>query len=273
MPAKFKESDYDAKLALIGRVERVGPYINQKKPIPHRCLLHGEIYNSRPSDLLQGHGLYCCGNGGMRSNAASLYDERLAKIGLCQRVEPYQTRRVAIQHKCLRHGRLFLQEPRRALEGRIPPCCGGMWRGSLYAMLLEPNRWGLNSRSLVYLFGLAQFKDYIKIGISANIKTRIDREYGDFVGYWYMPSRFHAFLVEQAALSDSLLINECPDDLRKSSWSGWTEVRRATSDQAVKVIQFYVDKLESIGCYQFILDYLNPSPDEIELCVRALNSV
>jgi len=273
MPAKFTEAHYDTRLALIGKVERVGPYINQREPTLHRCLLHGEIHESRPNDLLMGHGLHCCGNGGSRANAASFYDERLAKIGLCQRIEPYQTRRVAIQHKCLRHGKIFLQEPRRALEGRIPPCCGGMWRGSLYAMLMEPSRWGLESYSIVYLFRLARFPDYVKIGISSNIKSRADEEYGDFVCYWNTRSRFHAFLVEQATLRDVSLEPACPLELADSKWAGNTEVRKTESNQAIQVIQFYFDALDKLGPYQFILDYLSPNETERNLCEKALAEI
>ena len=270
MPSKSKEANYDDRLALIGKAERVGPYIDQRTPTLHRCLRHGEIHKSRPNDLLMGHGMHCCGNGGSRANAASLYDERLAKIGLCERVEPYQTRRIAIQHKCLRHGKLFLQEPRRALEGRIPPCCGGMWRGSLYAMLMEPSRWGLNSYSIVYLFRLARFPDHVKIGISSNIKLRADEEYGDFVCYWNTQSRFHAFLVEQASLRDLSLKVACPSELADNKWAGSTEVRKAKSDQTIQVIQFYFDALDKLGPYQFILDYLNPTDIEKELCLQRL---
>ena len=273
MPSKSKEADYDDRLARIGKAERVGQYTHQRTPTLHRCLLHGEIHKSRPNDLLMGHGMYCCGNGGSRANAASLYDERLAKIGLCQRVEPYQTRRIAIQHKCLRHGKLFLQEPRRALEGRIPPCCGGMWRGSLYAMLMEPSRWGLNSYSIVYLFRLARFPDYVKIGISSNIKLRADEEYGDFVCYWNTRSRFHAFLVEQASLRDVSLESACPLELADSKWAGNTEVRKTDSNQAIQIIQFYFDALDRLGPYQFILDYLSPNEIERNLCEKALAEI
>ena len=273
MPSKSKEADYDDRLARIGKAERVGQYTHQRTPTLHRCLLHGEIHKSRPNDLLMGHGMYCCGNGGSRVNAASLYDERLAKIGLCQRVEPYQTRRIAIQHKCLRHGKLFLQEPRRALEGRIPPCCGGMWRGSLYAMLMEPSRWGLNSYSIVYLFRLARFPDYVKIGISSNIKLRADEEYGDFVCYWNTRSRFHAFLVEQASLRDVSLESACPLELADSKWAGNTEVRKTDSNQAIQIIQFYFDALDKLGPYQFILDYLSPNEIERNLCEKALAEI
>jgi hypothetical protein len=272
VPAKVKEIEYDRKLAVIGKVQRVEPYMGSVVPILHRCLAHGETHRARPGDLLNGHGIHCCGNGGSNARAASVYDERLAKIGLCERMEPYQTRRKAIKHRCLRHGRIFLQEPRRSLAGRIPPCCGGMWRGSLYSMLMEPKRWGLDTFSVVYLFRLARFPGYVKIGITSSIKTRMDEEYGDFVCYWSAPSRFHAFLVEQATLSDASLDIACPPELATNKWAGSTEVRKSSSEQAINVIDFYRNELEEAGPHQFILDYLRPNEAERKLCEDALVS-
>ena len=270
MPRKLLESEYDDRLAAIGKACRLDKYTNNLTPTLHLCLIHKEKHKARPSDLLQGHGLHCCWNGGNNKDAAKRYDIRLAKLGLVERVDLYQTRRTPIRHRCLRHNRIFLQEPRRALEGRIPPCCGGMWRGSLYAMLLEPQRWNLNSNSVVYLFRLARFPGYVKIGISVNIKARIDQEYGDFVCYWTARSRFHAFLVEQASLGDASLEVACPLELVDSKWAGTTEVRKSGGNQAIQVIQFYFDAIDRLGPYQFILDYLTPNEAERDLCEQAL---
>jgi hypothetical protein len=137
-------------------------------------------------------------------------------------------------------------------------------------MLMEPSRWGLNSYSIVYLFRLARFPDHVKIGISSNIKLRADEEYGDFVCYWNTRSRFHAFLVEQASLRDVSLNVSCPLELVDSKWAGSTEVRKAKSNQAIQIIQFYFDALDSLGIYQFILDYLSPTDIEKELCLQRL---
>lgn len=269
MPVRLREEKYDQRLARFGKAQRLEPYVNQKTRILHRCLIHGEEWLATPNDLAQGHGMKCCGRV-LHDEAKAKYDERLAAIGLAERVDPYLTRRKAIRHRCLRHGRIFLQEPRRALEGRIPPCCGGMWRGSLYAMLLEPKRWGLDSHSVVYLFRLARFPGYVKIGITANIKTRANEEYGDFVCYWATRSRFHAFLIEQATLGDLSLDATCPPDLINNKWAGNTEVRRADSDDVIKVIQFYSNELEDLGPYRFVLRHLKPSEVERDLCEQAL---
>jgi len=269
MPSKLTNEEYDKKLAKFGKACRLEPYVNQHARILHRCLIHGEEWLAIPGDLALGHGMKCCGKV-LNNKAKAAYDSKLAAIGLAERVEPYISRRVAIQHRCLRHGKLFSQEPRRALEGRIPPCCGGMWRGSLYSMLIEPKRWGLGGHSVVYLFRLARFRDHVKIGISANTGTRADSEYGDFICYWTTQSRFHAFLIEQASLADGGLTINCPEELRSVSWPGWTEVRKVDSNKAVQIVQFYCDVLEQIGPYQFILDYLNPTDIEKELCLQRL---
>jgi len=269
MPSKLTNEEYDKKLAKFGKACRLETYVNQHTRILHRCLIHGDEWLAIPGDLALGHGMKCCGKV-LNNNAKAAYDSKLAAIGLVERIDPYISRRVAIKHRCLRHGKLFSQEPRRALEGRIPPCCGGMWRGSLYAMLMEPSRWGLDSYSIVYLFRLARFPDHVKIGISSNIKLRADEEYGDFVCYWNARSRFYAFLVEQASLRDVSLEVACPSELADSKWAGNTEVRRAESNRAIQIIQFYFDALEMLGPYQFILDYLNPTDTEQELCLQHL---
>jgi hypothetical protein len=127
------------------------------------------------------------------------------------------------------------------------------------------------SHSVVYLFQLARFKEYVKIGISVNIALRADTEYGDFICYWKAQNRFHAFLVEQAVLSDPSLVSECPVELSDRHWPGYTEIRKAQSDIAVKVVQFYHDQLDSIGVYRFILAYLNPTEAERQLCEQKLD--
>jgi hypothetical protein len=272
MASRLTNEEYDKKLAKFGKACRLEPYVNQHTRILHRCLIHGEEWLAIPGDLALGHGMKCCGKV-LNNDAKAAYDSKLAAIGLAERVDPYISRRAAIRHRCLRHGKLFSQEPRRALEGRIPPCCGGMWRGSLYAMLMEPTRWGLNSYSIVYLFRLARFPGYVKIGISSNIKLRADEEYGDFVCYWNTQSRFHAFLVEQASLRDVSLESACPLELADNKWAGNTEVRKTDSNQAIQIIQFYFDALDKLGPYQFILDYLSPNEMERNLCEKALAEI
>lgn len=270
MPKKLSHDQYDSRIAIHGKAKRVGEYINSQTPILHRCLEHNEEWLARPGDILNGHGIACCGRVN-HDKAKSSYDTRLAAIGMLQRVDEYVSRRKAIRHKCIKHGKIFFMEPRRALEGRNPPCCTGMWRKSLYSMLLNDKLLEIKSHSVVYLYRLSRFNEYVKIGISANLSLRADAEYGDFICYWKTESRFHAFLIEQAVLADTSLEMSCPSELSELHWPGYTEVRKAESESAIKVIQFYHDELESIGIHRFVLSYLDPTDAEKELCQRKLD--
>jgi len=53
-------AEYDAKLAKVGRLERVDPYVKASVKTRHRCLEHGEINSITPNNALRGRGLSCC---------------------------------------------------------------------------------------------------------------------------------------------------------------------------------------------------------------------
>lgn len=55
---------YDARLAEVGRLVRVEPYINSSTPILHRCLDHDELHPIPPNNALQGAGIRCCRRSG-----------------------------------------------------------------------------------------------------------------------------------------------------------------------------------------------------------------
>ena len=55
---------YDERLAEVGRLVRVEPYINNSTPILHRCLDHDEVHPIPPGNALQGAGIKCCRRGG-----------------------------------------------------------------------------------------------------------------------------------------------------------------------------------------------------------------
>lgn len=240
--------------------------------ILHKCLIHGEERLGRPGDLVNGHGLGCCSlNKPMNRAAKARYDQRLESIGLAVRLDEYQTRRKAVRHRCTLHGTEFLMEPRRALEGRLPPCCSKLGRGSIYFMLLAPDRWQKSGHCDVYIFNLKRFPQFVKIGVSQRIIGRSeDQEYGDFVCSWRRSNRFEAFLIEQASLRDRSLEKLCPPELEQQRWAGWTEVRKARSHQSVKLVQFYADEMDNLGVYRFILKYLDPNRVEADLCLDAI---
>jgi hypothetical protein len=274
MPARLKEDEYDRRLEIIGKVKRIEPYINTSTKILHECLIHGERHLSNPGDLLDGHGIACCGSGEANKEARARYDSRLKSIGHIQRIEEYQTRRKAILHKCLIHDKEFLMEPRRALEGRFPPCCSRLSRGSIYFMLLAPERWNKRQPCDVYAFSLKRFEGFFKIGISCRTLERgKDEEYGNFICSWRRDNRFEAFLIEQASLKDHALEHACPKELEEGKWAGWTEVRKSKSCKIVETIQYYVDKMNEMGVYRFILEYLEPNFAEASLCRKAIDNM
>lgn len=55
---------YDDRLAEVGRLVRVEPYINNSTPILHRCLDHDEVHPIVPANALKGAGIRCCRRGG-----------------------------------------------------------------------------------------------------------------------------------------------------------------------------------------------------------------
>lgn len=85
MPSRLKEEEYDRRLATLGKVKRVGPYINSSTSTLHLCLKHGEMLASKPSDLLRGHGLACCSNLGANKKAKSEYDQKNSHIRKCRK--------------------------------------------------------------------------------------------------------------------------------------------------------------------------------------------
>lgn len=120
---KAKET-YDERLAKIGRVERVGEYIDSNHKIFHRCIEHQEEHLASPRIVLSGKGLACCNRAKRLNNEArSGYDERLKSLGQVERLEPYVNLYTKISHRCLKHGQVFSVTPASVLTGFGLECC------------------------------------------------------------------------------------------------------------------------------------------------------
>ena len=61
---KAASQSYRSRLAVFGKVELIGVYIDAQTKVLHKCLVHGAEYLARPKHVLQGHGLHCCILGG-----------------------------------------------------------------------------------------------------------------------------------------------------------------------------------------------------------------
>jgi hypothetical protein len=115
---------YDDTLASIGKAERLEPYINNRTPIKHKCLVHNEVHLARPCQVIKGIGLNCCKrNPDSKAKAKETYDERLAKIGRVERLEEYVDADHKILHRCIEHREEHLASPRIVLSGKGLACC------------------------------------------------------------------------------------------------------------------------------------------------------
>ena len=117
-----------ARVKELGRVELVGEYIKATKKTQYRCLLHDEIHEALPTNILKGHGLACCKRDlSPKTNIErnrEQYDERLAELGHLVRIGPYgKDQSERILHRCTKHGEEGLQSPHAALQGTGLECC------------------------------------------------------------------------------------------------------------------------------------------------------
>lgn len=217
-------TEYEARLAAIGKVEALEPYINNTTPILHKCLTHGKELKARPSDLLQGKGLKCCqGTIGMLKYEGSKYEAECAQHGRVLPLEPYQGIRVRILHKCLTHGETHLASPHTILKGHGLKCCN--LGGDSLARLLNDSEWANRS---CHLYVARISEDYLKPGIAEDTKQRAEQGGGFYSGYAFISdqlTRAEAWAIEQRLLSES--VDAKPDTLPEifKGWEGYTELR------------------------------------------------
>ena len=247
--------EYDAKIAEIGKVIRLEPYILSGTPILHRCLSHGEEQKSTPDTILAGSGLACCLLEARRATqrrrnreAADRYDGRLALIGRLVRVDPYINNSTPILHRCLDHDEVHPIPPNNALQGAGIKCCRrGGW--DCLQSLLTGNdlRLVMNEPTFVYIFDVPGIAGWVKPGISNNPKLRSRNPmsegiYGELLASWELPDRTSAILIEEAVLRDPAIPK--PDDLGELfDAHGSKEIRVIEQTDLINRIQFLVDSL------------------------------
>ena len=69
------KNEYDQNILAIGKVERIDEYLSFHKSIAHRCLIHGEIHNASPAQILRGAGLKCCRLAASAANAKRMREK------------------------------------------------------------------------------------------------------------------------------------------------------------------------------------------------------
>jgi hypothetical protein len=257
---------YKDRVKKIGKVEPLENYIDNNTPIKHRCLIHGYECYAKPRSVLSGEGLACCGSVGRKWSCKENYVERVNKIGKVEVLGEYINNSTPILHRCKIHNHVALANPSSILAGKSLLCCKHKTQSLLSVIKKEDNR-----ETIVYLHRMANYPEYIKLGMSCQIDYRSrDPEYGDMISYWYTFSRLEAYCIEQASLRDILICKGHPEELESPYWPGLSEIITNEENLAIDIVQYYVDKLEELGPYQFILDFLSPNKKERGVCLEKL---
>jgi hypothetical protein len=148
--------EHVAALAVFGKVELLGAYINSATRTLYRCLEHGEEHEASPRETAQGTGLVCCKSGGKGDEnhgfkrAQKSYDQRLAKVGRCVRVGEYKGATTPILHRCLAHGEEHEAQPSNLYSGQGLICCRVAAREKTSARWIEEAASGYDARLAVH---------------------------------------------------------------------------------------------------------------------------
>ena len=121
-----------------------------------------------------------------------------------------------------------------------------------------------DATAVLYVFPLAQFGGYSKIGISTNVSKRKNEShghYGELHDFIELP-RLDAWLIEQAALHATKYLASCPAELAEIKWAGYTEVRRMGPAAAFKIALDLHDQLQELGRSDFAVRYVPMTPAE-----------
>ena len=236
---------YDA--AIEGRLQRLAPYVDCDTPILHRCLLHGEEHEARPTNLRSGQGLICCKQAAIQTNAtfqkgksASRYEGAIA--GRLELLEEYKGAHIPVLHRCLIHGEKHLQAPTRGSRGGLV-CCRQAGTDTLTQAVTGTARFTKQEVTSLYVFELLNHPGFVKLGIAQDVDDRADEEYCAMAAEWVRPNRVEAFLLELAAKQATQLMAKCPAAL--AGWVGYTEVRQMPSGALVALMQELVDAMDA----------------------------
>lgn len=271
---EIARQEHDEKIK--GRLERVDPYIDSTVKIRYRCLKHSEVHYALPSNVLKGQGLLCCKTAGVQAQAnrkkaaaAASYVDDLPDWLIP--LEPYQGAFTPILHRCLIHGEEHKASPTQTKSGHGLKCCMATGSDNIGTCLAGTDRFSEGKPTLFYVVPLERFPGYAKCGIvqvDVQDSRFNDPQYSSMeVTSWECNDRIEAFMLEQALLNQTRTSAECPQELRKQRWAGYTEVRKMPAEDMINLAQNLVDRLHEIGCpYQFALEYVSMSSGHRTKC-------
>ena len=273
--------DYDQKIAVFGKLKRIGKYQGRRKKILHICLVHGLLDETCPDSALQGSGLECCITASRQRTAdkkkltaSSNYDSELEKIGKVKRIGEYIDAHTEIFHECIKHKEIHKATPHNLKAGQGLWCCkiaasreAGKKNGPLYGRFID-NVWRallgqLDKTGVTYLYlYLSPNLDYSKYGISWNPSELLgSRGYGQAL---IKPRRYtyreDAVLVEQA-FKFGYGVQVPPADLQ--DWRGKSELTQMTPEEFLEVIEDLEIALDKMGRWDFAEEFCDPEQIKI----------
>jgi len=266
---------YDGRLKEIGKLHRLGGYIDSKTPILHRCLVHGGEGMQSPNAAVQGTGLKCCLDAARQNSAdqkrQSVIDRLRNELGT---INPnlewvggeYKDQNSLLQMRCKTHDEIHLASWQQITQGCGVYCCrmenlrnigkrslnrfdvDSVWRVLTGSNERAGNAW-------LYLYE-SPVRPFNKYGISNDVGKRANSgEYGtQLIEPRFFAKRDDAVLIEQAfrygygvAIPEAL-----------AEWTGNTELTTLEPDEFVEVIEELEGSLIEMGRWVFAEEFCDP---------------
>ena len=122
------QNDYIKELQVKNpKLEVAGEYVNANTPIPHRCRLHGIVWNISPAGALAGHGCNECRSEKFRKILGKTHEDYVKELSTknptVEVVEHYVNSKTKLKHHCLIHDEYWVTSPFNVLKGCGCPQC------------------------------------------------------------------------------------------------------------------------------------------------------
>lgn len=159
----------------------------------------------------------------------------------------------------------------KLLEDAAIPKRQGVTGDCIESVLSKTGAFKIERETYYYIFNINTHPGYLKPGISFDSDHRSSTSYGYYGEELYtkvFANRDEAFFLEEAVLIETSKFADCPEEL--IGWVGFTEIRKMDLEDLKAAVEYYIEKLEELGKWQFALDYV-PMTDKQRDEVRLLS--
>lgn len=193
------------------------------------------------------------------SQRTKKHKQDLAFYGKAILIGDYEYDDKKTQYQCLIHNEIHYALPTNMGRGRGLECCKRLFGRDTITSILDGNLRAPERECSLYLFNLARFEGYIKLGISCDLSTRPDEEYGDLISQWVFDNRVDACLVENSLKIKTNVFKTYPLELEE--WVGVTEIRKIREAKIIKIADYLVNEFHELGKWRFALDHIPMSKE------------